>query len=332
MGSIISKVDRLNVFLVFLSAALAYLFPIRLLVLVFAILGPLHYFTEIHWLDKKGFFYRGDSKKWFWFALICCFLVVSPKLIFAFFSDQLPFYKVLEAYNSWTNTFIFLAIVIAVIQLFSTSIRYLICFGILSIFATFLFQGSKLYHDFIGLFVPTVIHVYLFTLLFMYFGAKSAKSQWGYIAIVSAIGLPILLFTIPVDYSLINTDTLQSSIYVEEKFYITPTVIGYYLGLTDLTFSFESAIHIKLIMFVAFMYTYHYLNWFSKTTIIQWHKGMSYTSVSLLCCAWFILMGLFYYDYSLGFVVALFFSLLHVILELPLNAKTIKFLIQKKTP
>ena len=166
-----------------------------------------------------------------------------------------------------------MAIVVAIIQLFSTSLRYLICFGILSIFATFLFQGSKLYHDLIGLFIPTVVHVYFFTLLFMYFGAKSAKSQWGYIAIVSAIISPILLFILPVDYSLINTDSLQSSIYVEEKFYITPTVIGYYLGLTDLTFSFESAIHVKLIMFVAFMYTYHYLNWFSKHLLFNGIKG-----------------------------------------------------------
>ena len=35
---------------------------------------------------------------------------------------------------------------------------------------------------------------------------------------------------------------------------------------------FHSQAGILLMRFIAFAYTYHYLNWFSKTEIIRWHK------------------------------------------------------------
>ena len=74
----------------------------------------------------------------------------------------------------------------------------------------------------------------------------------------------------------------------------------------------------------AFVYLFHYLNWFAKTELLQWHKvsrpqwvviGILYVA-SLACYLW---------SFTLGFVVATFLSMLHVLLKFPLNWHTLRF-------
>jgi len=76
---------------------------------------------------------------------------------------------------------------------------------------------------------------------------------------------------------------------------------------------------IQLQRFIAFAYTYHYLNWFSKTSIIGWHKT---SKIHLIFTAviWVLSVSLYVYDYTVGLKVLLFLSILHVVLEFPLNA------------
>jgi hypothetical protein len=73
-----------------------------------------------------------------------------------------------------------------------------------------------------------------------------------------------------------------------------------------------------IMRFVAFAYTYHYVNWLSKTSVIKWHKvPTSFVVITLVM--WSASMGLYVVDYRLGIAVLGFFSLLHVFLEFPLN-------------
>jgi hypothetical protein len=73
------KVDLLNTGLLLLSVALAYLFPFRLFLLSYAILGPLHYLTEINWLHQKKYF---DKRiPWLLLGSIVIVFIVAPKLI-----------------------------------------------------------------------------------------------------------------------------------------------------------------------------------------------------------------------------------------------------------
>src|SRR5436190_7509305 len=48
------------------SAALACLLPFELFLLSYAVLGPLHYLTQISWLHDRGWFTTG---KWDWIPL-----------------------------------------------------------------------------------------------------------------------------------------------------------------------------------------------------------------------------------------------------------------------
>ncbi len=74
--------------------------------------------------------------------------------------------------------------------------------------------------------------------------------------------------------------------------------------------------------FLAFAYTYHYLNWFSKTSIIEWH-AVTWKRALVIGILYATSVGLYLYDYATGFIVLLSLSFLHVVLEFPLNFKTI---------
>ena len=48
------RVDLLNTGLILVSVGLAFLFPFRLFLVAYAIIGPLHYLTEINWLNENA--------------------------------------------------------------------------------------------------------------------------------------------------------------------------------------------------------------------------------------------------------------------------------------
>ena len=69
---------------------------------------------------------------------------------------------------------------------------------------------------------------------------------------------------------------------------------------------------------IAFAYTYHYLNWFSKTQVIQWHKVPKLRFIAVIVL-WVASVGLYVYDYAVGFKWLFLLSFAHVLLEFPLN-------------
>jgi hypothetical protein len=78
---------------------------------------------------------------------------------------------------------------------------------------------------------------------------------------------------------------------------------------------------------LTFAYTYHYLNWFSKTELLQWHRIARvrlYPMIAIYVGA----LALYAYDYRLGFVVLPFLAFLHVVAEFPLDLKVIQGVLQ----
>jgi hypothetical protein len=55
----VEKIDAANIGLMLLSCAIAFIIPFELFLFSYAVLGPLHYLTEIGWLHKKGYFTTG---------------------------------------------------------------------------------------------------------------------------------------------------------------------------------------------------------------------------------------------------------------------------------
>ena len=265
--------------------------------------------------------------------------------------------------------------------------------------------------------VPTLIHVYLFTGLFMLFGALKSRSKTGLLSIGFFILIPLMLVKfIPVkedgnylseygkeayyadgtgffntnvsilrnlelvpkatykDFADIYLDDpedkrqyleyykdslnkewpypigdLDSNKIWDERYdtllsvakqiqknpYKTP-ILGQTLAPPDLktvlnkgsekdnwwSLVFFSEVGIMLMRFIAFAYLYHYLNWFSKTEVIRWHKVPKIRFIGVIAL-WLISCGLYAYDYAIGLSFLFFLSFTHVLLEFPLNVTSI---------
>src|SRR5213078_3967553 len=79
----------------------------------------------------------------------------------------------------------------------------------------------------------------------------------------------------------------------------------------------------RLVSLLAFVYTYHYLNWFIKAEIIHWNR-MSHGRLALVVAANAASTALYFYDYAFGFTVLLALSLAHIVLEFPLNGLALR--------
>ncbi|MGH9829978.1 MAG: hypothetical protein ACREDR_42745, partial [Blastocatellia bacterium] len=90
---------------------------------------------------------------------------------------------------------------------------------------------------------------------------------------------------------------------------------------TSLQGVYESSAGLVVMRLIAFAYTYHYLNWFSKTSIIKWHE-VSRPRVVVIAGLWLLSMVVYAHDYGTGMTMLYFLSILHVMLEFPLNHQT----------
>ena len=90
-------------------------------------------------------------------------------------------------------------------------------------------------------------------------------------------------------------------------------------GLAEILFNSNAGIVIMRL--IAFSYTYHFLNWFSKTSIIKWHQ-IPKKNLAVVFLLWIASLALYFYDYYIGLKVLYFLSLLHVVLDFPLDHLT----------
>lgn len=52
-------INMLNIVLMVVSCAVAFFIPFELFLFSYAVLGPLHYLTEISWLHKRNYYTKG---------------------------------------------------------------------------------------------------------------------------------------------------------------------------------------------------------------------------------------------------------------------------------
>lgn len=321
----IFNIDRINTFLILVSFLVSCFLPFELFVIVYAILGPLHYLTEINWIKDKKYFLK--DKNWLFLCLLLSVIVSIPLLLnLSFIKDIIgDSISSLVLDNSiYTNAAIFLCFVSVIILRQSISERVKIVWIVLAFLVGIVLTNLNSFNLLFGTFIPTIIHVYFFTLLFMWYGSIKDSSKIGYINIVLLALIPVFIFLIPDINWLLPSKNIQD-VYVENKFYILNVTISKIIGLSDGTvFNFSDTITTKIQLFISFAYTYHYLNWFSKTSVIGWHKNLtSYKTITIIV-VWLLSVGLYAYNYRLGLVVLLFLSYLHVFLEFPINIISIK--------
>ena len=154
----------------------------------------------------------------------------------------------------------------------------------------------------------------------MLYGSLQSSSKWGFATIGLVLMLPFVLLLAPINAPVHELQDTVKDTWLQSGFHVLNTGLRAILGISDgSTFFFYEQAELKMQSIISFAYIYHYLNWFSKTTIIQWHQQITAKSGPLLAVVWFMLMGLFAVNYTLGFSIALIFSFAHVLFEFPVN-------------
>lgn len=325
------QLDILNIGLLLLSLVIAYQVPFGLFLIVYAFLGPLHYLTEINWLQRKKFF-SGDAR-WGWVAVLFSVLIVLPKFWVlppwneALTPHGVPEFVVWMQTNS--NTFVLAWLLASAGLILTKKIWVPIALGALGGVLGSLWWDVRFYQMVVGLLIPTVAHVYLFTLLFMVYGTLKSSSKPGWLAAALMVAVPLFIAFWPISPDSYQITELEKEIFTGNRFHITNVKMAEFFGWSDgKTFFFYEALVLKLQVFIAFAYTYHYLNWFSKTTVIGWHKQLTTGRTIAIAATWIASCALFVYDYQMGFLLLLGLSFLHVLMEFPLNALSVKGIVQ----
>ncbi|MFT3795748.1 hypothetical protein [Flavobacterium sp.] len=326
--------DLLNFLLIAISLFLAFHLPFELFLFSYAILGPLHYLTEINWLKQKKYFIKHPG--WIWLLVVPMTAVSLPILAKPFLNETWEdtfLFTILRFISDQYSVIILFSFIAAIGLITFRKAGQTILFLVLSLAAAWLIVTYiPAIYIFTGIFLPTLFHVYIFTLLFMIYGTLQSGSKAGVASIVFLLFVPLIIAgsnIVPGEYliSQFTRDTFDQTGMV--------TLNRNLVELLDSkrqTFSNLSPIGIKTQIFVAFAYTYHYLNWFSKTTVIGWHKNLTQAKTIAVISIWVIFMGLYLYDFKIGMIAAYFLSMGHIFLEFPLNMTSIKAIALKIKP
>lgn len=323
------EIDILNVILIVVSLALAFSIPFHLFIFSYAILGPLHYLTEINWLREKNYFIK--EVRWMWlflvFALIFSIPIFLKLPIFSNLMEPSFNKQIASGIIGYSDEILLISLLFAIGLIYFMDKITLTLFLIGStVFSVFLLNYFPTIAIATLVFVPTVIHVYVFTLLFMIYGYLNSKSTAGMIAILLLILAPFIIMISKInlmEYTNVS-ESIRNSYDGSNFSRLNMRISELFLSKEEDKFVFFSVMGIKIQIFVAFAYTYHYLNWFSKTSIIKWDKGISKSKLITIMGIWAISVGLYLYNFKIGFIVLSFLSLIHVFFEFPLNITSIK--------
>ena len=299
-----AAIHHLNSGLIILSCIVAFFIPFELFLFSYGVLGPLHYVTEIGWLHKKNYFTKGKYD--------FIFLIGACSLLFCWnFNPS-------KNYNLMADVILY-SLLASLVFVFIKDWLYRITFLALSFFVISFLNNLSVYFTWVAIFLPTIIHVFIFTGAFMLYGVLKEKSWPGFISI-------LVLFTCAISLLVLQPQNLVYTVSdYSQKSYSAFTELNFQLinffnldQFTETSQVFTTNAGFVIMRLIAFAYTYHYLNWFSKTSVIKWHQVPKATLIITLS-VWLVAVFLYAYNYNLGLQVLFFLSFLHVFLEFPLN-------------
>jgi len=299
-----SSIHHLNSFIIIASCILAFIVPFEMFLFAYGVLGPLHYLTEISWLRNKNFYTKGKYD-YIYLLVACCILVYLN-------------FKATKDYGVMADVLAFSFLASVALVFVKDWVYRVIVISLAAIVVGFL-NDTPHYFTWAAIFLPTIIHVYLFTALFMFYGILKERSIPGLISfIVLLICTSLFFFIQPESLNYTVSGYSQKSYYIFAE--LNSRLIQLFnLGeLTNVKEVFTTNAGFVIMRFIAFAYVYHYLNWFSKTSVIKWHQVPKKRLIITLI-VWVISVGLYIFDYNVGLKVLFFLSFLHVFLEFPLN-------------
>lgn len=198
------KINYANIGLMLITAVLAYFYPFETFLLAYAYLGPLHYLTEISWLHDRNYYSKG---KYDFVVLLLVGILLSYAAFAKDFGVSVEVYDYFVKMNLFDKLLVFAlfsAVLFALVKnLFVKIVAILFLYVFVSGWlspdnATSNAESTTVFA--LTSLVPTLIHVYLFTGLFMLFGSLKTRSVSGMWQMVGFVTVPLfLVFALPVD-------------------------------------------------------------------------------------------------------------------------------------
>lgn len=311
------QLNYLNIGLMLVAAAASFVRPFEVFLFAYALLGPLHYLTEISWLHDRKYFTRGRNDYLVLVAFAAIITIADMRLV-----PNLPAtLRVAVTYIAFGSALVFVLI--------GKLWPRVICFAAL-IVTTPLIIRMDFFQSLFSVLLPTIVHVLVFTGLFILVGALKGRS-------VSGVGSLVVFCLCALSFFVLgpasSADKMGEN--VKETYQVfaqlnyslmtpfsqhdlnVPANIPAYVKYIN-TVLYHSPTALAVMGLIAFAYTYHYLNWFSKTSIIQWHN-IPRSRLIAVVVIWLASIGTYAYDYRFGLRWLFFLSFTHVLLEFPLN-------------
>jgi hypothetical protein len=349
-----TRINLVNIGLMLVSCIAAFIMPFEVFLFAYAVLGPLHYLTEISWLHDRQYFTKGKYDN---IVLWVIGIVILLESIAIRNNWDMPFD------SSFSNKILFVALTGSLLMVFVKNV-YIKVGGLffILVFANGIFKADD--RDglafFIGALLPTLVHVFVFTGFFILYGALKSRSKIGLMSFVVFLLCPVLLLLLFKDKSFVAITQYGKDSYIADGdgFYNTNITLLNHLFHIDFpqlkdaagnllfynnadgtqtpapdysnaaSVVFHSQAGILLMRFIAFAYTYHYLNWFSKTEVIKWHKVPKARFIAVIVL-WVVSLVLYGFNYGLGLRWLYFLSFCHVLLEFPLNMVSITGIVKE---
>lgn len=301
----------------------AMLLPFELFLFVYTFLGPLHYLTEINWLHKKNYF---TTQKYDYLFMVAITVVVS---LFGFSTSGV---------RNYMPMLYFLALAAAFSMVSYTSYAKKLLFTLIALIlgGMFFYFFNESFRMLFSTLMPSIVHVFIFTGAFIVLGSLKSNSKLGMAStVVFVVCALITLFASPRTGLTHITEGTYNMYSIFKS--LNNALVGFFsfmqpdnakiaiwaptgISQEDMNIFF-SGTGVKVMRFIAFAYTYHYLNWFSKTSVIQWHNTKRINLV-IIVLIWIASVVLYAIDYIMGLKWLFALSLAHVLLELPLNHRS----------
>lgn len=290
----------LNAGLMIVSCLAALSAPFHLFLFTYAFLGPLHYLTEISWLHDRHYFAPKPRPRAWWLVLVGATMIV---LMYGYISSELLKRPVPPKYEIGMVYLVFFTalLVLYVRHVVNAAALFFLALGAV------VFSSATRTYALLAYFLITIIHVLIFTAAFVLYGALKQRSVSGVLSLIVFL-LCSAVFFVAVPRGLPPSTSVQK-------------IYAFFAPLNTQLIALTGRPALAIMGLIAFAYTYHYLNWFSKTSIIRWHEITRARGVSIVAL-WALAVGTYLVDFKIGITVLYLLSALHVLLEFPLDHQT----------
>jgi hypothetical protein len=128
----------------------------------------------------------------------------------------------------------------------------------------------------------------------MIYGLLKAKSSAELISVLLFLAEPSAIIFLNMKNATYFISEFTKTTYSVSGFLSMNKIMARVFGNIDfVSFNLLSPLVVKIQIFIAFAYTYHYQNWFSKTSIIGWKKSLTSTILKYIIVLWICAIGLY---------------------------------------